>query len=260
MSEPFDAIGFSVSDRASYEALAEEAYQRGEISKSRRGGGVLHGCCWSLGSGLEVWTVLYESRDGLFYVDCRPAFRGHHLFTFYPWEIIEYEQDGEAVARGLTIDTNIEMVFELQNLTEINPGDFKDRTITSSVSGLAYSAKIGARVGKPAFEPLSRVSSRKKAADNDYLIRGEVISWRQIQNLHTSSDLIRVVVDAGEIKLEIVVNRSDLRGELASGARISAEVWLQGHILDDRALDARYEGVDRRIPAGSHWKRFSRHN
>lgn len=260
MSEPFDAIGFKVLDRASYEALAEEAYQRGEISKARRGQGVLHGCCWSLGSGLEVWTVLYESTDGLFYVDCRPAFRGQHIFTFYPWEIIEYEQDGEAVARGVTIDTNIEMTFELQNLTEINPHEFKDRAITSAVSGLAYKARINARAGKPTFMPLRDKSARKNVPDNDYIVRGVIRSWRQIQNLHTSSDLIWVVVDAGEVKLEVLVNRSDLRGELKKGAWLSAEVWLQGHILNDKALTARYEGIDRRISAGAYWKTLTRHN
>ncbi|QQS45864.1 MAG: DUF3881 family protein [Acidobacteriota bacterium] len=260
MSEPFGAIGFTVQDRASYEALAEEAYQRGEISKARRGQGVLHGCCWSLGSGLEVWTVLYESPDGLFYVDCRPAFRGHHIFTFYPWEIIEYEQDGEAVARGVTIDGGFEVTFELQNLTEINPHEFKDRAITAAVSGLAYKARIASKSGKPAFQPLREKSARKNVSDSDYLVRGEIKSWRQIQNQHTSSDLIWVVVDAGEVRLEVLVNRSDLEGELRKGACLSSEVWLQGHILNDQALTARYEGIDRRIPAGSFWKRLTRHN
>ncbi|MBK7597715.1 MAG: hypothetical protein IPJ07_03965 [Acidobacteria bacterium] len=84
MGEPFDAIGFKVTDEASYQALAEEAHQRGTLSLSRRSAGVLHGCCWSLGSGLEVWTVLYESPEGLFYADCRPAFRSKHVFSFYP--------------------------------------------------------------------------------------------------------------------------------------------------------------------------------
>jgi hypothetical protein len=84
MGEPFHAIGFNITDEASYQALAEEAQQRGTLSKARREQGVLHGFCWSVGAGLEVWTVLHESKDGLFYADCRPAFRARHIFNLYP--------------------------------------------------------------------------------------------------------------------------------------------------------------------------------
>lgn len=66
MGEPFSAIGFKITDEASYQALAEEAQQRGTPSQAKREQGVLHGRCWSLGSGLEVWTMLYESKAGLF--------------------------------------------------------------------------------------------------------------------------------------------------------------------------------------------------
>src|SRR5262245_63386664 len=123
MGEPFYAIGFKITDEASYQALAEEAQQRGKPSHAKREQGVLHGCCWSLGSGLEVWTMLYESQKGLVYTDCRPAFRGQRMLSLYPWEIIEYEEDGEALARGLMPDMTTEIFFALQNITEIDPAD-----------------------------------------------------------------------------------------------------------------------------------------
>ena len=104
MPEPFDAIGFQIKDDASYKALAEQAHQLGALSKAHRPQGTLHGCCWSLGSGLEVWTVLYESSKGTFYADCRPAFRGKRQVGFYPWEILEYEEDGEAIVRGAVLE------------------------------------------------------------------------------------------------------------------------------------------------------------
>lgn len=260
MGEPFYAIGFKITDEASYQALAEEAHQRGTLSKVRRAQGVLHGCCWSLGAGLEVWTVLYESKEGLFYADCRPAFRSQQIFNFYPWEIIEYEEDGEAIARGVTIESETEMIFELQNLTEINPDDFRERPLTAVVSGLAYRAHVNLRRGTPAFIPLTARSRRKKAAENDYLVSGTLLSWREIKNRHTTSDLIWTSIDTGKIRLEVLINRGDLKGELKCGRWLTTEIWLQGHILNDRELQARYEGIDLDIPRGDHWKIFRREN
>ncbi len=260
MGEPFYAIGFKVTDEASYQKLAEEAHHRGTLSKARRAQGVLHGCCWSLGAGLEVWTVLYESKEGLFYADCRPAFRSQYLFNFFPWEIIEYEEDGEALARGVTTDSDAEMIFQLQNLTEINPHEFRDRTITAAVSGLAYRAQVKARNGTPTFAQLASRYTRKKVAENDYTVSGKIISWREIKNRHTTSDLIWICLDLEKIKLEVLVNRADLKGQLKLGGWLSADVWLQGHILDDKELLARYEGIDRVVPRGKYWMKFRREN
>ena len=49
-------------------------------------------------------------------------------------------------------------------------------------------------------------------------------------------------------------------GPLEIGATLSAEVWLQGHVLDEQALQLRYEGVDRAISLTDFWSRFSRAN
>lgn len=258
MGEPFDAIGFKVNDAASYQALAEEAQQRGALTKARREEVVLHGCCWRLGDGLEVWTVLHESHDGLFYADCRPAFRGRQLFKLYPWEIVEFELEGEAVMRGKLAGTQTELVFELQNLTEINPREFRDGALTATISGLAYRARLNKRSQKPVFAPLSQRYPRRLATENDYVVRGPIISWRELKNPRTTSDLIWVQVGLEQFNLEVLVNRSDLAGELKRGAFLSAEVWLQGHLLNRAELSARYEGLDQTDGRPQLWKLLRR--
>ena len=260
MSEPFDAIGFKVTDEAEFQLLAEEARERGAISRVPRERGMLTGCCWRLGSGIEVWTMFHETREGAFFADCRPAFRAQHLFQFYPWEIVEYEEDGEAIARGTLLNGEPDVVFELQNITEINPADFRERPITATMSGLAYRAQINARPGAPTFARLDQIYSRRKSLENDYAVRGRILSWREIKNGHTSSDLILIDVDTVKIKLEVVANRASLKGELKRGGWLSSEVWLQGHILNDKDLQRRYEGVDHEMPQDLIWQRLRREN
>lgn len=258
MPEPFDAIGFQVKDDASYKALAEQAHQLGALSKAHRPQGTLHGCCWSLGSGLEVWTVLYESAKGMFYADCRPAFRGKRMIGFYPWEILEYEEDGEAIVRGAMLDSPLEFMFALQNITEINPLDFRDRPITAAVAGLAYRAKVSNRKIKPVFEPLTDRSRQRRTTETDYAIRGKILSWREMHNPRTGENLLWVDVDTEKIKIEVIINRADLKGELKPGAWLSADTWLQGHIFNDRELMARYEGVDREASPSDWWIKLRR--
>jgi hypothetical protein len=258
MGEPFEAIGFKVYDAASYQALAEEAQKRGALSQAQREQAVLHGCCWSLGEGLEVWTVLHESRDGVFYADCRPAFRGRQLFTLYPWEIVEYEEDGEAFARAKLLHSPTELIFELQNITEINPADFRESAITATVAGLAYRARLNKHAQAPLFKPLRERYPRRRVAENDYAVRGAISSWREIKNPRTTSDLVWVQVELDQFNLEVLINRSDLEGELKRGAQLSAEVWLQGHILSRRELLARYEGVDLNASRHEVWQLLRR--
>lgn len=74
-------------------------------------------------------------------------------------------------------------------------------------------------------------------------MRGRVIAWREMKNPHTTSDLILIDVDAGKVRLEVLVNRADIKGELKVDGWLSAEVWLQGHILSEKELQARYEGL-----------------
>ena len=258
MSEPFEAIGFRVTDEASYQALAEEAYHRGKQTRLSRTQGILHGCCWSLGAGLEVWTMLYECTEGMFYADCRPGFRARQVYQFYPWEIIEYEQEGEALLSGTIKNSRRHLVFALQNLTEINLKQLPRWHVTAAVSGLAYRARVLASSGKgPSLES---GGSRQPVAENVYRLRGRINSWREIRNQHTTSDLYWIQVDLGTLAMEVLVNRGDLKGEPRTGHWLSAEIWLQGYVLNDQQLQARFEGVDPRIPRQHHWRHLHRGN
>ncbi len=64
MDTTFEAIGLEVPSEKDFNHLAERAGDQGEQSQLPRRGAVLHGRCWKLGEGLEVWTVLYESGTG----------------------------------------------------------------------------------------------------------------------------------------------------------------------------------------------------
>ena len=255
MPEPFTAIGFHVNDQASYEALAAEARLHGAMTQARRDLTTLHGCCWELGGGLEVWTILHESQAGVCYADCRPAFRGRQTFELLPWEILEFEDEGEAVVHAHIENTSTEIVFELQNLTEINPIAYRHRTLTAAIAGLAYQARLNKRRLAPHFK-----QQKKGSYENNYAVRGTVLAWRALRNPRTTSDLFWVQLDTGALTLELLINRANLSGELANGASLSADIWLQGHILTDSELDARYEGVDRHIPSKSFWQQFRRGN
>jgi hypothetical protein len=253
MPEPFTAIGFHVKDQAAYEALAAEARLHGALTQARRERATLHGCCWELGSGLEVWTVLHESHEGLCYADCRPAFRGRQMFNLFPWEILEFEDEGEAVVRAHFDNGPTEIIFELQNLTEINPFAYRHRALTAAIAGLAYQARIHRRPGAPLFQALRERKARRRANENDYAMRGTVLAWRALRNPRTTSDLLWVQLDAGVLTLELLINPATLVGELAVGATLSADLWLQGHILTDHELQLRYEGVDRNITPKQFW-------
>src|ERR1700752_1286645 len=101
MEIAFDAIGLEVPNETAFNSLAENAGKRGEASLLPRKGGILHGRCWPLGEGLEVWTVLYESKTGeVFYANCRPGFRARYAQRIGPWALTEYDEEGEAVIHG----------------------------------------------------------------------------------------------------------------------------------------------------------------
>lgn len=260
MGEPFDAIGFRIKDEPAYQALAEQAHQQGAGSRASRDQTTLHGYCWNIGDGLEVWTVLHESKEGLFYADCRPAFRARHTFRLHPWEITEYEEEGEAIVRGLIEGGDTELILELQNLTEIAPETFRERTLTTAVAGLAYYVRINHRAGEPQFIPIEKISSRRQVAENDYAVRGQILHWREINNPRTNHPLIWLYADFQRLKLELLVSQADIRGELSKGAWFSAQLWLQGHVLSEKEMQARYEGVDVEFPAGDYWVMFRREN
>ncbi len=259
MPEPFEAIGFRINDEASYQALAMEAHDRGTITHLFRPKGILHGSCWSLGAGLEVWTMVYEGANGTYFADCRPAFRNRQVYQFYPWEILEFEQDGEALLTGaLRNNEELELVFALQNLTELHLRQLPWHEVTAAVSGLAYRAKV-MRPSRQRREPMIKAGlPDRESAENDYELRGSIIAWRELRNQHTTSNLIWIRLDLGRLNLEILVNRADLQGVPKVGEWLTAEIWLQGYMLNDKQLEARYEGPDQRIPRLDHWRQLRR--
>ena len=124
---------------------------------------MLHGRCWKLGEGLEVWTVLYESGTGdIFYADCRPGFRARYTQRISPWALTEYDEEGEAVIHGFADGVDTEVLFELQNLTEVGAAGFRAQN-TRRLCGLAYRARVCDEGGQGAWQPLKKWRRRARA-------------------------------------------------------------------------------------------------
>ncbi|HEV2764639.1 MAG TPA: hypothetical protein VGV38_16790 [Pyrinomonadaceae bacterium] len=262
MDETFAAIGIEVPSEKDFNHLAERAGDQGEPTQLSRRGAVLHGRCWKLGEGLEVWTVLYESGTGeVFYADCRPGFRARYTQRISPWALTEYDEDGEAIVHGYCDGTDTEVLFELQNLTEVGPEGFRAQELHVGLCGLAYRARVC--VGHPAlkWQPLEETAPSRAAHENDWSLCGRVLSFKPLRNPLSGSELYWVYLDLARLKLEVLVNRRTLRGgKLRVGATLTAEVWLQGHLLDKRALLSRYEGLDRSHTQADFWSQLKRRN
>lgn len=262
MAELFSAIGFEVGDEHSYNLLVEQVETNGERTRADRAYAVQHGRCWKLGDGLEVWSILYEQGDDLYYADCRPAFRSRYVRTILTWELVEYDEEGEVIIRGGMRGAS-DVVFELQNLTELDDAIFRRSHLHVALAGISYAARVlpasmPRRSTDPPvvhrFELAERVEGfADKACENDYVISGQVLAWRGIRNPVTAAELVWIYVDAAEIRLEILANTQALRGELAIGAEITANIWLQGHVLEESDISARYEGVDHEYEQADFW-------
>ena len=262
MDATFETIGLEVPSEKAINFLAERAENQGEPTQLLRRGAVLHGRCWKLGEGLEVWTVLYESETGdVFYANCRPGFRARYMQRIAPWALTEYDEEGEAVIHGYWDGTDTEVLFELQNLTEVGAAGFRAPALHVGLCGLAYRARVCARDMNSRWLPLEKASPSRAAHENDWILRGRVMAFKPLRNPLSGSGLYWIYLDLSGLKLEVLVNRRALSGgELAVGATLSAEVWLQGHVFDDQALRLRYEGVDPAGSAETFWSRFSRSN
>ena len=262
MDATFETIGLEVPSEKAINFLAERAENQGEASQLTRRGAVLHGRCWKLGEGLEVWTVLYESGTGdVFYANCRPGFRARYMQRIAPWALTEYDEEGEAVIHGYCDGTETEVLFELQNLTEVGITGFRAPALHVALCGLAYRARVCARGMESRWLPLERAAPSRAAHENDWIVRGRVIAFKPLINPLSGSELYWVYLDLGKLKLEVLVNTRALSGgKLAAGATLSAEVWLQGHVLDARALRLQYEGVDHAYNTADLWSHFSRSN
>jgi hypothetical protein len=266
MAELFEAVGFEITDEDSYNLLVEDVEFNGQRSRVERGDAALDGRCWKLSDGLEVWSVLYEHGAELYYADCRPAFRSRYVRVVGPWELTEYQEDGEAVVRG-TLRGGSEVIFELQNITELNQSVFRESHLHVALAGIAYSGRLrqpGSTRGAefaPRFELAERVEEfAEQACENDYIVSGRVLAWRYLQNPATAAALVWIYVDAGKLMVEVLASLEALAGQLQIGAALTANIWLQGHVLEEADITARYEGVDRSYATGDFWARMRREN
>ncbi|MDT4954876.1 MAG: hypothetical protein QOJ02_3014 [Acidobacteriota bacterium] len=261
MDVTFETIGLEVPSEKAFNTLAERAGDQGEPTQLSRRGAVLHGRCWKLGEGLEVWTVLYESGTGdIFYADCRPGFRARYTQRISPWALTEYDEEGEAVVHGYCDGTDTEVLFELQNLTEVGPGGFRAQELYVGLCGLAYRARVCKGHDKAHWQPLEKSALSRAAHENDWSLMGRVVAFKPLRNPLSGSELYWVYLDLERLKLEVLINRRALRGTLVPGAMLAAEVWLQGHVLDERALRSRYEGIDRAYATSNFWSGLKRRN
>lgn len=262
MEETFEAIGIDVPSEKDFNHLAERAGDQGEATQLLRRGAVLHGRCWKLGEGLEVWTVLYESGTGeIFYADCRPGFRARYAQRISPWALTEYDEEGEAIVHGYCDGTETEVLFELQNITEVGPEGFRAQALHVGLCGLAYRARVCAKPEPARWETLEQCAPARAAHENDWGLTGRVISFKPLRNPLSGSELYWAYLDLDSFRLEVLINQRSLRGgPLAVGATVSADVWLQGHVLDRRALQSRFEGVDSTSTQAELWKQLRRRN
>jgi hypothetical protein len=262
MDGTFETIGLEVPSEKAFNYLAECAGDQGEPTQLTRRGAVIHGRCWKLGEGLEVWTVLYESGTGdTFYADCRPGFRARYAQRISPWALTEYDEEGEAVIHGYCDGTDTEVLFELQNLTEVGPMGFRAQELHIGLCGLAYRARLVDRATKARWQPLEQAAPSRAAHENDWSLTGRIIAFKPLRNPLSGSELYWIYLDLEKLKLEVLVNRRALRGGAPTvGATLSAEVWLQGHVLDERALRSRYEGIDRAYTLANFWSGLKRRN
>ena len=261
MEVTFNAIGIELKNETAFHDLAETVGKRGEASRLPRKSGILHGRCLKFGEGLEVWTVLYESGAGeVSYADCRPGFRARNAQKIAPWVMTEFDEDGEAVIHGFLENSDTEVLFQLQNLTEMGTLILEQSSLRVGLCGLAYRAEILNKAEKPFWNSYDEIALNVNGAENDWTLCGKIIAFEVLRNSFSGNDLYWLYLDLGELKLEILVNNRALSGKNPKiGAFVKADVWLQGHILNESALLA-YEGVDRSYHTVDFWKKFQRKN
>jgi hypothetical protein len=266
MEIAFKAIGLDVLSEKKYDNLIADVESRGEVSCLPRSQGVLHGKCWKIGLGLEVWTVLYESNSGdVFFADCRPGFRAKFQQKISPWIMTEYTENGETVVHGFIEDSDTEVLFELQNLTESGTSSLELQQLNIGLCGLAYRAEmLQTTENKYLWQQSEEIQLNVlsiPASENDWSLIGRIIDFQTLCNPLTGDNLFWIYVDLNNFKLEILVNEKNLLGELKIGSFINAEVWLQGHLMNEIRPRSTYEGVDWRYSETSDfWNSLRRKN
>src|SRR5260370_2650376 len=241
MDATFETIGLEVPREKAIDLGGERAENQGEDAQLARRGVVLHGRWWKLGEGLEVWTVLYESGTGdVFYANCRPGFRARYMQRIAPWALTEYDEEGEAIVHGYCDGSDTEVLFELQNLTEVGAAGFRAKALHVGLCRLAYRARVSAREMNSRWLPLEQSAPSRAAHENDWSLRGRVLAFKPLRNPLSGSELYWIHLDLENLRLEVLINARALSGgRVGGGATLSAGVWVQGHVLDEKALQRR---------------------
>jgi hypothetical protein len=262
MEIAFDAIGLEIPNENAFHDLAETVGQRGELSSLPRKDGVLHGRCLKFGAGLEVWTLFYESGKGeVVYTDCRPAFRARHAQKISPWALTESDKEGKSVIHGFIEDTNTEVLFQLQNLTEVGTHFLEQTTLQVGLCGLAYRAGIFAKNDEFGWKSYDEAVVNVIEEENYWNVAGHILAFEALRNPQSGNDLYWIYVGMGGSQLEILVNQRALRGKTPRiGAFIEADIWLQGHILNETTKRNGYEGVDWSTRPADFWRNLKKPN
>lgn len=261
MGDIFEAIGFKLQDEAAYQQLAETVCKKGVLSIISRRNAILRGYCWPLQDGIEIWTILHESKKGTYFADCRPAFRSRRTCKVTSWEVIEFIEDGEVLLSGSL--QKHDLIFQLQNFTDLDESAYHQSSFTANIAGLCYRAKILNSTITPQITPRSlshTTTAGTKYYENDYLVTGKILTWKELRNPLTNRVFFWMDVQVGEFRLELLVGQKQCNGTISNNAWISAEVWLQGHVVHQKEQQAKYEGLDISIPVADHWSVLKREN
>jgi hypothetical protein len=149
----------------------------------------------------------------------------------------------------------------LQNLTEVGPEGFRAQELHVGLCGLAYRATVSAKPERARWQPLEALAPAHAAHENDWSLTGRVLSYKPLRNPLSGGELYWAYLDLDSLRLEVLINQRALRGDaLHVGATVSADVWLQGHVLDPRALRSRYEGIDAATTRAAMWQNLRRRN
>ena len=150
---------------------------------------------------------MFQSENGEFFqTNCRPGFRSRFHQRINPWVLREFDVVGETMIHGFIEDAEIEVLFELQNITEVSEKNFQRNTLKAGLCGLAFEAHISK--GKQ-----TKYWKSNKQKENIWNISGEVISYKKLSNPLTGCDLYWCYLDLGGLGLEVLVNRKTLQGD-----------------------------------------------
>ena len=206
--------------------------------------------------------MIYESAKGdIFYADCRPSFRARYLQSLSPWALTEFDEEGGAIVHGNIEGSDKEILFELQNLTEIGLRVFRGKALQIGLCGLAFQAKVAKKKSECVWTLLGDSRENEGKSENIWHLNGEILEFRAFQNPLSKENLFWIYIDLDGLKLEILVNRKQLTGaELAVGLMLKADIWLQGHVIPESAFYSRFEGIDPRTETADFWRHLRRKN